>query len=101
MTNLVLTEDEVSEALGLDFDNDVNLKEYAEVASSFLLTKTGYDWGCEVSIEPLAKQCAKAYIRDMFFNRTGGNYNRNHDYTLGISALLVDLQMLAYSKVVE
>ena len=86
--------------IGLDFDTDVNLKEYAEIASSFLLTKTGYDWGCDTSIEPLAKQCAKMYIRDMFFNRSGGNYNTNHDYSLGITSLLIDLQMIAAEKVV-
>lgn len=98
MINLVLTEEEVSEALGLDFDTDVNLKEYAEIASSFLFTKTGYDWGCDTTIEPLAKQCAKMYIRDLFFDRSGGNYNQSHSYSLGITSLLIDLQMIAYSK---
>lgn len=95
MKNLVLTEEEVREALGLDFDTDVNLVEYAELASSFLLNKTGYDWGDDATIEPMAKQCAKMYIRDMFFNRTGDSYSMSHDYSMGITSLLMDLQMMS------
>ena len=96
MTN-ILTNDQVKKALFLDDDADTQeLEEYNMTASSFIYQKTGYDFGADATIEPLATLCAKLYIKQIYFGNSG--YNKEHDYTLGIASLIVDLQLLAKEK---
>ncbi|MDA3780872.1 MAG: hypothetical protein PF487_11740 [Bacteroidales bacterium] len=94
----ILTISEVREALYLDYDyNVVELERLSKATSSFLLRKTGYDFGKDDDIEPLAKQAAILYVRSQFFN--GANYRKEYDFTLGINSLLVDLQLIADEKI--
>lgn len=89
----ILNTEEVAKAINVDpdFDNDV-LKSYAESATSFISIKTGHDFSKDSPIEPLAKQCARLYIRQLHYGSNG--YNKEHDYSFGISGMLVDLQVL-------
>lgn len=96
---MILTVDEVREALYLDFDYDtIELNRLSVMASSFIFRKTGFDFGSEINIEPLAKQCAILYIRMQFFGAKG--YNEKYDYSLGVNGLLQDLQNIAIEKAV-
>jgi hypothetical protein len=93
----VLTVDQVRDALSLDFDYPTaELTELAQTASSFLIRKTGYDFSQDSPIEPLAIQAAKLYVRQQFFGADG--YNKEHDYSLGLTSLLIDLQSIAQEK---
>ena len=93
----ILTDEQVKKALYLDDDADTEeLEEYNMTASSFILQKTGYDFGAEAAKEPLAVLCAKLYIKQIYFGNSG--YNKEHDYTLGIASLLVDLQIIANAR---
>lgn len=91
----ILTIKEVRDALNLDFDYDNGeLDRLSKTASSFIKRKTGYDFGSEVvNIEPLAKQAAMMYVKTLFYN--GEGYNKEHDYSLGLNSLIVDLQGIA------
>lgn len=94
----ILTTQEVAEAIYVDLDFEPRqLISYAESATSFIFNKTGYHFENEEKIEPMAKTCAILYIRNLHFN-SDGIYNKEHDYTLGISQLLIDLQNIARSK---
>lgn len=96
----ILTEAEVKKALWKDDDFDTaEATRLSAVASSFIKTKTGYDFGDEETKEPLAVQCAILYIRQQFFGADG--YNEKYDFTIGITGLLVDLQGIAADKVAE
>lgn len=96
MTN-ILTNEQVRKALYLDDDADTEeLEEYNMTASSYIYQKTGYDFGSESPKEPLAVLCAKLYIKQIYFGNSG--YNKEHDYSLGIASLLVDLQVIASSR---
>lgn len=98
--NKILTNDQVKKALFLDDDVDTQeLEEYNMTASSFIFQKTGYDFGADETKEPLAVLCAKLYIKQIYFGNSG--YNKEHDYTLGIASLIVDLQLLAKEKTSE
>lgn len=97
----ILTKEEVAKAINVepDFDND-QLEEYAELATSFIKEKTGYDIDdtrIPPEAKPLAKQLARLYIRQSHYGSNG--YNKDHDYSLGIAGLIVDVQnIVAYSK---
>lgn len=93
----ILTNEEVRRALYLDEDADSSeLEEYSRTASSYIKQKTGYDFGADEQKEPLAISCAKLYIKQQHFG--SANYNKEHDYSLGITSLLVDLQIIAKEK---
>jgi hypothetical protein len=95
--NYVLTDDEVRDALYVDPDfSQSRARYYASLATSYLKQKTGYNWENDPEIEPLAKQCAILYVRTQYFE--GSNYKKEYDYTLGISSLLVDLEIIAQAK---
>lgn len=90
---MLLTNEEAKKAIYVDPDfDDTIIRDYIKTASSFLKEKTGFDFSnvCE----PLAKQFAKMFIRDLHFN-SNGTYNREHDYSLGINAILIQLQFKA------
>jgi hypothetical protein len=99
----ILTKEQVAEAIYVDADfNQATIERYAKAASSFLKQKTGYDFtkqpdqttDMNVSdIEPLAIECAMMYVRQLHFQ--GQGYNKEHDYALGISSLITDLQVIA------
>lgn len=93
----ILTNEEVGKAINVDpdFDEEV-LSSYANTATSFIKEKTGYDFSNDENIEPLAKQCARMYVRQLHYGSNG--YNKEHDYTLGITSLIVDLQVIANRK---
>lgn len=93
----ILTNEEVGKAINVDpdFDEEV-LSSYANTATSFIKEKTGYDFSNDEIIEPLAKQCARMYVRQLHYGSNG--YNKEHDYTLGITSLIVDLQVIANRK---
>lgn len=97
MVSDILTVDEVRSALNLDFNYpDIELQELATSASSFIYQKTKYDFGADVDIHPLAKKCARALVKDEFFG--SNDFNREHDYSLGINGMIVDLQNIARVK---
>ncbi|MCU7522507.1 MAG: hypothetical protein HF308_15355 [Ignavibacteria bacterium] len=99
----ILTKEQVAEAIYVDADfSPVTLERYAKSASSFLKQKTGYDFTKRpdqvndlglTDIEPLAIECAMMYVRQLHFQ--GQGYNKEHDYALGISSLITDLQVIA------
>lgn len=90
---MLLTNEEAKKAIYVDPDFDDGIvRGYITTASSFLKEKTGFDFS-EVC-DPLAKQFARMFIKDLHFN-TNGSYNKEHDYSLGINALLIQLQFKA------
>jgi len=95
----ILTVEQTRTALYLDFDYDEEeLIRLSILASSYLKTKTGFDWTSESEIEPLAIQAAILYVRMQFFDNT--QYKKENDYTIGLGSLIVDLQAIALDKVV-
>jgi len=95
--NKILNIEEMRTALFVDYDYDVvELERLSILASSYLYTKTGFDWTSEENIEPLAKQAAILYVRMMFFDNT--NYKKENDFTIGLGSLIIDLQIIAEEK---
>lgn len=93
----VLTLEEVAKAIYVDADFDNSeLQRLAELSSSYIKGKTGYDFALDDPREPLAVECAMQYVRQVYFGAKG--YNKEHDYSLGIVGLLVDLQVIANDK---
>lgn len=93
----ILTNQEVARALYLDEDyNQEELERYAKSASSFIKIKTGYDFAADAEKEPLAVELAIQYVRQLHFG--GGEYKKEHDYSFGITGLIVDLQEIAREK---
>lgn len=96
----ILTDEEVAKALYVEEDFDAaELQRLAALASEYIKRKTGYDFAEEEAKNPLAVECAMQYVRQVYFGAKG--YNKEHDYRLGISSLLVDLQVIANDKVSE
>jgi len=97
MADQVLTTDQVKKALSVDDDFDiVELERYAKLVSSFVKQRTRYDCTKVETVHPLAIQLGELYVKQMYYNGSG-DFNRNHDYTIGISSLIVDLQCIADS----
>lgn len=97
MVNKILTTEQVREAIYQDADFDVEkLEELSIAASSFIKEKTGYDFGADEEKEPLAVLCAKTYVKNIYFS--GDGYNKDYDYSFGITGLLLDLQSIADRK---
>jgi len=93
----ILTKEEVAKAIYVDPDFDgEELQRLANLSSSFIKQKTGYDFAQDEEIEPLAVECAMQYCRQVYFGSKG--YNKEHDYTLGIVGLIDDLQVIANEK---
>ena len=94
----ILTVEQMRTALYLDYDYDEEeLIRLSILASSYLKTKTGYDWTLDTELEPLAIQAAILYVRMMFFDNT--NYKKENDFTIGLGALIVDLQGILEDRV--
>lgn len=93
----ILTSTQVAKAIFVDpdFDEEI-LEKYAKQASSYIFNKVGYDFTKDTEIEPLAVLCAELYVRMIHFGAEG--YDKDHDYSLGISSLLVDLEVIANGK---
>ncbi len=84
----ILTNDEAMAALDLDagsFENASELSDLIDEASYFLYRRTGYDWGADDTIQPLAKSCAKFVLMQKFFHDSA------HDFQKAIDAMLCDL----------
>ena len=97
MNKVLLTYEEVAKAIRVDPDYPKDeLKAYAEAATSFVHQKTGYKFADDTPIEPLAKEWAKLYVRQLHYGADG--YNKEHDYTLGIGSLIEDLKDIARKK---
>lgn len=97
MVNKILTNEQVRKAIYVDYDYDQEeLTRLNELASSYIFEKTGYDWGADTDKHSLAVQCAILYIRHQYFG--GEGYNKDHDYSLGISSLLIDLKVIASER---
>lgn len=96
---MLLTNSEAKKAIYVDddFDDEI-IRMYISSASSFLLQKTGFDFS--TVCEPMAKQFAIMYIRNLHFN-SNGTYNKEYDYNLGINCLLIELQNKARKLIVE
>ena len=96
---MLLTLEEAKKAIYVDpdFDDDI-IRGYIESASSFLEEKTGFDFS-KVT-DPMAKDFCRMFIKDRHFN-SNGSYNREHDYSLGIDALLIQLQFKARKYIEE
>lgn len=59
----LLTEDEVREALYLDYDyTSPRLKQLSKQATQFLFQKTGHDWSSDIPVNETAKGAACDYI---------------------------------------
>ncbi|OHE41477.1 MAG: hypothetical protein A2Y16_05405 [Tenericutes bacterium GWF2_57_13] len=98
MADKVLTVDQVRKALSVDDDFDsTELDRYASLASAFVKQKTRYNFATDTVVHPLAVQLATLYCRQQYYNGAG-DYNKDHDYTIGISSLIIDLQCVADSK---
>lgn len=93
----ILTNNEVRQAIAQDGDFPADECERLSVlATSYIKQKTGYDFSQDVEIEPLAKELARLYIRQEYYGAEG--YNKDHDYSIGIASLIVDLQDIAKGK---
>ena len=68
---LILENKEVARAIYVDDDYDSEkLQQYAEIATSFIKTKTGYDFAKEDEIEPFsAEDCRVLVVDDNLVNR--------------------------------
>lgn len=96
----ILTREEVARAIYVDGDyNEEELDRLSTSASSFIFKKTNYDFAKDKPIEPLAVQCAMLYVKQLHFGADG--YNKEFDYSFGISSLILDLQDIALKKVNE
>lgn len=90
----ILTTAEVAKAIYVDPDFDATeLSRLSSLATAFIKQKTGRDFGGDTPKHPLAVECAIQYVRQTYFGAKG--YNRDHDYSLGIASLIVDLQVIA------
>ncbi len=90
----LLTNDEVREALSLDFDySETEISDLAKAASSYIKLKTDYDFTLLVTPEPLAKRAAKMFVQMTFYG--GQNYKKEYDFSFGLSAAIVELQIIA------
>ncbi len=97
MAKWLLTHEEVAKAIHVDPDYPRDeLQALAEAATSFVHQKTGFKFAEETVIEPLAKQCARLYVKQLHYGVDG--YNKEHDYSLGIASLIEDLKDLARKK---
>jgi len=97
MTRLLLSNEEVAKAIRVDPDYPKDeLRALAESATSFVHQKTGYEFANESPIEPLAKECARLYVRQLHYGMEG--YNKEHDYALGIGCMIEDLKDIARKK---
>jgi len=94
MNKRILTNEQVRKAIYQDYDFDAQeLERLSEVASSFLLEKTSHNFAEDKIIHPLAIQCATVYVKQLYFN--GEKYNKDFDYSFGLTGMLVDLQNIA------
>jgi hypothetical protein len=97
----ILTIEEVKNALSLDYDADnTEMDRLSKTASSFVYEHTGYDFGSETEIHPIAKQVAIMHVRMLYF-QNGNTYNREHDYSYGMTSMLHDLIAIAARKLEE
>ena len=97
MPKTILTLEEVAKAIFVESDFDpAELQRLANLSSSFIKNKTGYDFAEDDPKEPLAVECAMQYARQVYFGVKG--YNKEHDYSLGIVGLIDDLQVIANEK---
>lgn len=95
--NSILTQEQVRKAIYQDADFAADeLERLAQTASSFIFQKTDFDFASEAEIEPLAIQCAILYVRQLYLGE--GGTNKDYDYSVGITGLLIDLQNLAIDK---
>lgn len=98
--NKILTTEQVREAIYQDADFNVEeLEELSIIASSFIFEKTGYDFGKDLVKEPLAVLAAKMYAKNVYFS--GGDYKQDYDYSFGLTAIILDLQVIANRKLGE
>lgn len=95
----ILSAAEIQVALFLDpdFDSD-ELERLSAVATSFIKTKTGFDFASEATVEPLAKQAAIMYVRTLMYSNEQKNYNKEFDYSVGLVGIIQDLQTIAETK---
>jgi hypothetical protein len=97
MSRTILTNAEVAKAIYVDSDYDPDeLSRLAELATSYIFHKTGYNFAQDEQIEPLAKECAILYVRQSHLGE--GGYNKDYDYSHGITSLIFDLQIIAQQK---
>lgn len=90
----ILTTAEVAAAIRVDDDYpNLELEQLSETATSFIAQRTGHNFAEDAEINPLAKQCAILYVRQIHYGSAG--YNREHDYSLGINSLIDDLKDIA------
>lgn len=95
---MILTITECREALYLDDDFPAEvLENYIKLADAYLLKKTGFDFGGELDKNPLAVLLAKLYIRQLHFQKDD-KFNKDYDFTFGITSLIIDLQNEVRSK---
>lgn len=91
MHDNILTNDEVAEAIRVDADYPRHeLESLSEAASSFIKQKSGYYVESGAPAHPLAKTCARLYVRQLHYSQDG--YNKAHDYGIGINSLIEDLK---------
>lgn len=95
---MILTIEECRECLYLDDDFSTKaLESYILTADSFIKQKTGYDFGKDLVKEPLAVLLAKLYIRELHFKKED-KFNKEYDYSIGITSLIYDLQDIVRNK---
>lgn len=86
----ILSAEEVRLAIRQDSSFPIKeLEEYADDATSFISTRTGYDkWGDEDN--RIAKKCAKLIVIQDYENKE--EYNPEYDYSYGIASYIDDLK---------
>lgn len=91
--SMILSIEEVRSAIYADDDFDSEeLERLSQLASSFIYEKTGYDFGKDDPVNPLAKQCARLYVLQQ--HKQGDSYQYQYDYSFGIGGMLIDLQAI-------
>lgn len=94
---MILTLEEVKKALYLEPSTDIQeVVKYQQLVDKFVYEKTGYDYGSDLEINPLAKQLGELYLRALKTNNK--ETNEYEDYSIGISCLIIDLQNNAKRK---
>lgn len=93
----ILTNEQVALAIFADDDfPKAELERLSRAASTYILQKTGYDFSQDPEIHPHAIECAIQYVKQLHFNRT--QFNKDYDFSMGISSYIIDLQVIANER---
>lgn len=85
----LLTDDEVKEALNLDYDyTSDRISELSKEAAQFLFQKTNHDWSADTPVNLTAKNAARDYIRQIWYGHDEHTQVRLDDEVIMLQALV-------------